>query len=91
MSKRNVEVFVAGCPLCDETVKLVKEIACDSCEITVHDLREGCETNECLEKATYYGVNRVPTIVIDGKIADCCQAGPINEADLRAAGLGVAL
>jgi hypothetical protein len=26
--KRTVEVFVAGCPLCDDAVKLVRETAC---------------------------------------------------------------
>jgi hypothetical protein len=28
--KRKIEVFTAGCPLCDETVKLVRELACPS-------------------------------------------------------------
>lgn len=28
MTKRLVEVFTAGCPLCDETVKLVRELIC---------------------------------------------------------------
>ena len=41
MTQRSVEVFTAGCPLCDETVKLVQELACDSCDIQVRDLREG--------------------------------------------------
>jgi hypothetical protein len=26
--KRKVEVFVAGCPLCKDAVKLIKETAC---------------------------------------------------------------
>lgn len=90
MKKRNVEVFIAGCMLCDEAVKLVESLACDSCDVTVYDLREGCATNECREKAKLYGVTRVPTVVIDGKIADCCQVGPVSERSLRAAGLGVA-
>jgi len=30
LRKRKVEVFIAGCPLCDETVKLVNELACPS-------------------------------------------------------------
>ena len=41
MKKRNVEVFIAGCMLCDEAVKLVESLACDSCDVTVYDLREG--------------------------------------------------
>ena len=38
MTKRLVEVFTAGCPLCDETVKLVGELACDKCEVQIYDL-----------------------------------------------------
>jgi len=26
--KRKVEVFVAGCPLCEDAVKLIREAAC---------------------------------------------------------------
>ena len=26
--KRRVEVFTAGCPICDETVSVVKSLAC---------------------------------------------------------------
>jgi DNA-binding transcriptional MerR regulator len=88
--KRQVEVFTAGCPLCDEAVKLVQSLACPKCEVTVYDLREGCATNECREKAREYGVHRVPAVVIDGKLADCCQVGPVTAEGLRAAGLGAA-
>lgn len=86
--KRQVEVFTAGCPLCDETVKLVQSLACPNCEVTVYDLREGCGTHACREKAKAYGVHRVPAVVIDGKLADCCQVGPVTAEALRAAGLG---
>ena len=88
MKKRNVEIFVAGCQLCDEAVKLVEGLACDSCEVIVHDLREGCATNECREKAKRYGITRIPSIAIDGKFADCCQIDGVTEHALRAAGLG---
>jgi hypothetical protein len=45
MTKRLVEIFVAGCSLCDETVKLVRDLACSNCEVKIYDLREGCATN----------------------------------------------
>lgn len=89
MSKRLVEVFTADCPLCDETVKLVRELACNSCEIKVYDLREGCTTNECREKAAGYGIHRVPAVIVDGKLADCCQnQQPVSRETLIAAGIG---
>jgi hypothetical protein len=59
-AKRKVEVFTAGCPICERTVNLVKSLACPSCEVRIYDLREGCATNECREKATRYGVTAVP-------------------------------
>ena len=89
MTKRIVEVFTAGCPLCDEAVKLVRELACSNCEVQVYDLREGCATNECREKANQYGINRVPAIVVDGKLAECCShQQPVSREVLIAAGIG---
>jgi hypothetical protein len=38
--KRKVEVFIAGCGLCDETVALVERLACGSCDVSVHDMQE---------------------------------------------------
>ena len=38
MAKRQVEVFTAGCPVCEPAVQLVKELACPDCEVTVHEL-----------------------------------------------------
>ena len=39
-------------------------------------------------KAKSYGVVRVPAVVINGKLADCCAGSGPNEGTLRAAGLG---
>lgn len=85
--KRQVEVFTAGCPLCDEAVELVRSIECPSCEVVVHDLTEG---GEAVERARGYGVNAVPAVVVDGRLAECCSRGPVDEQTLRAVGVGVA-
>ena len=89
-AKRRVEVFTAGCPVCTQVVGLVRAMACPSCEVRVYDLRDGCATNECREKATRYGVTAVPAVAVDGVLLDCCRRGPINAAALRAAGIGQA-
>jgi len=90
MAKRQVEVFTAGCPLCDPVVQLVRELACDSCEVQVYDLRQGCETNGCRDKATQYGIHRVPAVVVDGKLAECCRnQQSISRDALVAAGIGL--
>jgi len=89
MTKRLVEVFTAGCPVCDEAVQLVQNTACDQCEIKVWDLREGFATNECREKAKQYGIHRVPAVVVNGNLAECCtNQQPINREALIAAGVG---
>jgi hypothetical protein len=84
--KRNVEVFTAGCICCDEAVALVKRIACSSCEVTIHNMKR----ESSAKRAKDLGIKRVPTVAIDGKVADCCVGG-VNEQTLRAAGFGSAL
>ncbi len=34
-TKRKVEVFSAGCPVCNDAVKMAKRIACQDCEVKV--------------------------------------------------------
>lgn len=84
MNKRTVEVFVAGCPCCDEAVQLVKRLACDSCDVQILDMRvdKGVQ-----DKAKEYGVKRVPAVAVNGKLADCCRGG-VDAAALRAVGIG---
>ncbi len=84
--KRNVEVFTAGCICCDEAVALVKRIACPSCEVTIHDMKQ----ESGAKRAKELGVKRVPTMAVDGKLAGCCVGG-VDEQSLRAAGIGSAL
>lgn len=88
MTKPIVEVFTAGCPLCDETVQLVRELAINKCEVQVYDLREGCATDECREKATVYGIHRIPAVVVNGQLAECCQnQQPVSREVLIATGV----
>jgi len=84
--KRKVEIFTAGCGCCDEAVALVKSIACPSCEITVLDMK----LESTAKRAGELGIKRVPSVVVDGVLADCCVGG-INEQTMRSAGIGSAL
>ena len=83
---RTIEVFSAGCGVCEETVALVREIACDSCAVELLDMNDAAVA----AKAKAYGVRSVPAVVINGELAGCCAGGGPDEAALRAAGLGVA-
>ncbi len=85
MPKRQVEVFTAGCPVCEPTVQLVQELACSDCEVTVYDL-----SKQGAEKIQEYGITTVPAVVVDGRLAACCQDSGPNEEQLRAAGIGQA-
>jgi glutaredoxin 3 len=84
MTKRIVEVFSAGCSACEDTIRLVQDVACPSCEVTILDMTEP----SVAARAKALGITRVPAVVIDGALAPCCAgAGPL-EAGLRAAGVG---
>jgi len=82
--KRQIEIFSAGCAACDDAVELVNSIACDSCEVTVLDMHDA----EVAERARSLGVARVPAVVIDGRLADCCTGGGPDAQTLRDAGIG---
>jgi len=88
MAKRLVEVFIAGCPICEDAVKEIKALACPNCEVTVYDLNKRCDTNECVDKAKQYGIKSVPAVAIDGKLVDCCNNRGIDFEALKRAGLG---
>ncbi len=85
---QRVEVFTAGCPLCEKAVGLVRSLTCPNCEVRVYDLREGCATNECREKAKRYGVTSVPAVAVNGFLLDCRRREPITADRLRSAGIG---
>jgi hypothetical protein len=80
-----IEVFIAGCPLCDDAVKTVRETACPKCEVTIYNLNEG----EGKAEAERYGVTRVPSVVVNGRLAECCTSScKVDGAVLRAMGVG---
>jgi glutaredoxin len=83
-TKRKIEVFSAGCPLCEDTVNLVNKLACESCDISVLDMKKP----EVANRAKTLGIRSVPSVVIDGKLADCCARRGPDEETLKAAGIG---
>jgi hypothetical protein len=65
MNKRTIEVFTAGCPICNDTLELVRK-AVSSCGCEVVERR--CSGEDCCEPAKKYGVRAMPTVVVDGNI-----------------------
>ena len=84
MSGRKVEVFSAGCPACREAVELVERVAGSSAEVAVLDMHQ----QDVAARAKDLGVQSVPAVAIDGKLADCCTGRGVDEATLRSQGLG---
>ena len=83
--KRQIEVFIAGCPVCDDAISLVNRLACPSCEVTTLDMTRSVVA----DRAKKLDIRSIPCMVIDGEVPDCCQKGfPYEWESLRTAGLG---
>lgn len=81
---RKVEIFSAGCACCLEAIQAVTAAACSSCGVEVRDMNDPAVAAQ----AKQYGIKRVPAVVIDGKLADCCAGGGIDMGVLQSLGLG---
>ncbi len=86
--KRKVEIFTAGCPVCNPVIDMVKDLACDSCEFTTYDLVKQGDDKTCVSKINEYGIQKLPAIVVDGKLLDCCKSDLITKEKLIKAGIG---
>lgn len=82
--KRKIEIFSAGCSVCNEAVEMIKRNACRDCEVSVLDMQDSVVA----DRAKDLGVRSVPAVIIDGKLADCCAGRGPDETILRSAGLG---
>lgn len=86
--KRKIEIFTAGCPVCDSTVKMVKELVCDQCEIKIYDLVKLCDDKACIAKVKEYGIESIPAVAINGRLLDCCKGNSVSRDILIRAGVG---
>ena len=82
--KRQIEIFSAGCPVCQDTIDLVNRMAGASCEISVLDMND----KEVAARATELGIRSVPAVTVNGKLAECCAGRGVDENTLRVAGIG---
>jgi len=71
---KKIEVFSAGCPLCEETVQAVQKMPAEYCQIVIHDMAESFSA----QRAKELGVARVPAIAVDGKLLSCCETETVN-------------
>lgn len=83
MSKRQVEVFTAGCPVCEPAVQTVRDLACPDCEVTVIDVSAAGA-----DRAQSYGIQTLPAVVVDGRLVSCCDNRGPDREELARAGVG---
>lgn len=84
---RHVEIFSAGCQVCDDMITIVKQLACPSCNITVLDMNDQAVSS----RARTLGIRTIPAVLVDGQPAQCCADGGPTERILRLTGIGTPL
>ena len=81
--RKKIEIFSAGCSACNEAVEMVKRSAGSAHDIEIHDMHQG----HVAARAKQHGVKSVPSVIVDGKLADCCSGrGPDEEILKQAIG-----
>ena len=73
IASHKIEIFSAGCPCCKKAIDMVRSIVDDEDEIIILDMSEP----SVIERAIKLDIRSVPSVLIDGKLADCCSTrGP---------------
>jgi len=75
-----IEVFSAGCDACSEAVRTVRDVACPECRVEVVPV----STPAGNARAGGFGIARVPAVVVNGVLADCCRSGAPDRTHLAA-------
>lgn len=83
-ARRTIEIFSAGCAVCDDVVAQVKAAACPSCDVQVLDMKAPAVR----KRAADLGIRSVPAVAVDGRLAACCTGRSVDLDVVRAAGLG---
>lgn len=78
-TNHTIEIFSAGCAACTDVVDLVNGIAAPGAAIRVLDMNDAAVA----QRAKALGIRRVPSVVIDGKLAACCASAGVDSATLR--------
>jgi hypothetical protein len=76
--RKTVDVFTAGCPLCDDAVATVRALVGDAAEVRVLDTHDP----EVARRARALGLSAVPAVVVEGEPASCCGGFGPDEDDL---------
>jgi glutaredoxin 3 len=72
--KRKIEVFSAGCGLCEQVIDELRREAGSSYQVIVNKMTDA----RVLRRAEVLGIRSVPAVVIDGKLASCCTGRGVD-------------
>jgi hypothetical protein len=61
---RQVEVFSAGCPICEETCRLIQRLCDGLCDVTILSVGDA----RVAERARVLGLRSFPAVVVDGEL-----------------------
>ena len=78
-NKRKVEVFSAGCALCEEVIDELRREAGSSYQVIVNKMTDA----RVLRRAEVLGIRSIPAVVIDGKLASCCTPTGVDIQALK--------
>jgi hypothetical protein len=78
-----IEIFSANCPCCDTAVQTIRGANFSNATIVVRDMKDPAVAAD----AKRHGINRVPAVVVDGKLAGCCATGSVKLDVLRSMGV----
>ena len=76
--RKTIDVFTAGCPLCDDAVETVRSLVGDAADVRVLDTHDA----DVARRARDLGLSAVPAIVVDGEPASCCGGMGPDDDDL---------
>ncbi len=69
-----IEIFSAGCKFCGGVENQVSEIIGEEDTLIVYNLSDEKKSPEFYKTAESYGINSVPSVVVNGKLLDCCSS-----------------
>lgn len=78
---KTIEVFSAGCPLCQKAEEMARRAAQAGWEVVVRSMH----TLEGATRARELGVAVVPSVAVEGRLLDCCPRHGPSQESLRAA------
>ena len=79
-TRYSIEVFSAGCTMCRQGIRAVQELAGKDHDVTIHDMHKD---ERAQARAKELGINRVPAVVVNGTLAQCCQSRPVDVGVIR--------